>query len=218
MYRDQLRFGKDPTQVVKAATDTFMAPFWHWKEPRKVFVCSWSDFFIEEAGPWRDAAWQIIHDLAPQHTYQILTKRPERIAQCLPADWGKGYPNVWLGVTAENQDQWDLRVGKLRRTPAAVHFVSVEPMLSAIDATDDLPEADNPNPPDMSWVIIGTESGPQRRPARGVWVQNLVNQCRAVQVPVFVKQVEIFGRVSHNPAEWPESIRYQEFPQVEAQR
>ncbi len=90
--------GKNPNRVVKANNKSFAAPFFD-KKPKMIFTCSMSDFFIEEADLWRIDAWRIIKE-TPWHTWQILTKRPERIRECLPDDWGEnGYPNVWLGVT-----------------------------------------------------------------------------------------------------------------------
>lgn len=75
MFRDKRRYGQDPNVVTRAASTTFYAPL-KWKKPRRIFTCSWSDFFIEEADPWRDEAFAIMA-LTPQHTYQVLTKRPE---------------------------------------------------------------------------------------------------------------------------------------------
>ncbi|KKK77966.1 hypothetical protein LCGC14_2848320 [marine sediment metagenome] len=77
MFRDQQRWGRDPNIVVRAADRTFDAPL-RWKEPRLIFVCSWSDFFHPDADPFRHEAWEVMR-AAPQHTYQILTKRPERM-------------------------------------------------------------------------------------------------------------------------------------------
>ena len=81
MYRDKRRYGQNPTAVVRSKT-AFDAPL-KWKEPKTIFTCSWSDFFIAEADAWRKDAWEVIRR-SPQHTYQILTKRPERISGHLP--------------------------------------------------------------------------------------------------------------------------------------
>src|SRR3990167_5422001 len=86
-------------------------------------ICSWSDWFHETADPWRDEAWDIIRR-TPRLTYQILTKRPERIADHLPADWGPtGYPNVWMGVSVENY-RFTWRLDILANTPARIRFLS----------------------------------------------------------------------------------------------
>ncbi len=100
MFRDMKRYGSDPEVVTRSKTK-FDEPR-KWKTPRRVFTCSWSDWFHEGADAWRAEAWAIVRD-TPHLTYQILTKRPERIADHLPPDWGEGYPNVWLGTSVENQ-------------------------------------------------------------------------------------------------------------------
>lgn len=182
MYRDKDRYGQDPTTVLRSKNN-FNQPL-KMKEPALIFTCSWSDWFIEEADAWRDEAWAIIK-ATPQHTYQILTKRPERIRHCLPADWGEGYPNVWLGTSVEDQEQANKRIPHLLMNDAVVHFVSAEPLLRPVDLTKvevnglDLfgigltPEEKQDGPvetvnvldyesilPNMiDWVIIGGESG-----------------------------------------------------------
>ncbi len=130
MFRDAERYGKDPNQIVRSRT-TFEDPL-KWPTGRKVFVCSWSDFCLREADPWRADAWEVMRR-SPQHTFQICTKRPERLPACLPHDWGDGWPNVWLGVTAENQEMAVKRIPVLAQIPARVRWVSVEPMLEYFD-------------------------------------------------------------------------------------
>jgi protein gp37 len=131
MYRDKIRYGQDPTIVVRSSPATFNAPL-KWKEPALVFTCSWSDWFVEEADSWRDEAWDIIRR-TPHLTYQVLTKRPERIANHLPADWGDGYPNVWLGTSVESQKYGMERIPLLQKIPAAVRFLSCEPLLGPVN-------------------------------------------------------------------------------------
>lgn len=133
---DRMKEFYDPTVVMRATDSSFYAPLRKkaFKEPQKVFTCSWSDFFIEEADEWRNDAWEVIRK-TPHLTYQILTKRPERIKQCLPSDWGKGYKNVWLGVTIENQKAANERISLFLDVPALVHFVSVEPQIGEVDLT-----------------------------------------------------------------------------------
>jgi protein gp37 len=173
MYRDKNRYGQDPSQIVRGKT-TFWLPV-KWKEPRVIFTCSWSDFFIEEADQWRAEAWDVIRS-TPHHTYQVLTKRPERIGSHVPEDWP--LPNVWLGVSVENpRFYWRIRV--LREIPAIVRFLSLEPLLAAMP---DLPLGG------ISWVIVGGESGPQCRPMRNEWVCEIRDRCRYAQVPFFFKQ------------------------------
>ena len=131
MYRDKERYMIDPTIVMRTKDATFNQAL-SWKEQKKIFTCSWSDFFIEQADQWRDDAWKIIKS-TPQHKWQILTKRPERIKQCLPKDWNDGYDNVWLGVSVENQDMANLRIPILLEVPAKVRFLSCEPLLEPVD-------------------------------------------------------------------------------------
>src|SRR5215472_9745754 len=97
MFSDQRRYGHDPG-VIRRSKTTFDAPLRWPTEEKLVFTCSWSDWFIEDADEWRPEAWEVIRQ-TPHLTYQILTKRPELIADRLPADWGRGWPNVWLGVS-----------------------------------------------------------------------------------------------------------------------
>ena len=149
MFRDMIKFGKNPNHVHRSAVGTFNKPL-NWKEPALVFTCSWSDWFIEEADEWRDDAWAIIKR-TPHLTYQILTKRPERIAQCLPENWGDGYPNVWLGVTVENQKAVE-RISHLAQIPSVVRFLSVEPLLEEVHIPESLMQK-------LQWVIVGGESG-----------------------------------------------------------
>ena len=152
MFREQRRYGRDPTKVTR--TKTWSDPV-RWNREAEaagtkflVFTCSWSDFFIEDADPWRPEAWEVIRR-CPNLVYQILTKRPERISEHLPADWGRGYANVWLGVSVENQD-WAGRLDTLLEIPAAVHWVSAEPLLGPVDFTPWLARLD--------WIVVGAES------------------------------------------------------------
>jgi protein gp37 len=214
MFAEKVRYGQDPATVVRSKPPTFNAPL-KWTEPALVFTCSWSDFFIEEADAWRADAWEIIR-ATPHLTYQILTKRPERIAARLPADWGEGYPNVWLGVTDEGVEAgpsaWARRISILLGTPAAVRFLSIEPLLEVPDLrcapwtssnrgfVDALtgetefegvrgrPHAAAPVRP-LDWVIVGGESGPRARPCHVDSMRLIVRWCREAGVPVFVKQL-----------------------------
>lgn len=183
MFRDQAKYGHDPSQVRRTSDKTFYAPL-HYKEPHVIFTCSWSDFFIEEGDDWRGEVWDVIRQ-TPQHTYQVLTKRPERIAQCLPPEWGEGWPHVWLGVTAENQKAADKRLPLLLETPASFHWVCAEPLLGALDLGDYLHG--------ISWLITGAESGPQARPLNEDWVRSLRDQCNGAGVAFCYKQNMVNG-------------------------
>lgn len=213
MYRDKKRYGHDPATVIRSKSATFNSPL-KWKDPAKVFVCSWSDFFIEDADPWRDDAWEIIRK-CPQHTFQILTKRPENILDRLPKDWP--LHNVWLGVTAENQEQADKRIPLLLQIPAAVRFVSIEPMISAVDTSSFLGTIHNdlvganrnegygPWVSGIEWVICGGETGPNARQMDEYWALALKIQCKLAGVPFFMKQMT-------NKAPIPEYLQGREFP------
>lgn len=206
MYRDKERYKQDPTKVIRSKAN-FDAPL-KWKEPRLIFTCSWSDWFIEEADAWRPELWEIIKK-TPQHTYQILTKRPERIKDNLPPDWGTGYPNVWIGVSVENQDAADLRIPLLIEIPAAVRFLSMEPLIGEVtffsnalmgkvwnygiwEDNEDVEILDLNGK--IDWIILGGESGNdtgkyQYRPAQTGWFADIIDLCEQYDIPVFMKQL-----------------------------
>jgi len=191
MFRDKERFKQQPTNVIRSK-GSFKKPV-SWKEPKLIFTCSWSDWFIEQADDWRDEAWKIIKN-TPHHTYQILTKRPERIADNLPDDWGDGYPNVWLGVSVENADNmW--RVHQLSKIKAKVKFLSAEPLIGSLYHEDDMKNISYCFMNKLvDWVILGGESGNengkyQYRPCDILWIESIVDDCLYFDIPVFVKQL-----------------------------
>jgi len=146
----------------------------------RVFTCSMSDFFHEGADEWRCDAWKLIAEC--QHLdWLVLTKRAERILDCLPDDWGEGYPNVWLGVTAGCQDSL-ARVEILRSIPATIRFISAEPLLERLDLRPYLSSID--------WVITGCERAAKgRRRIMDIdWVRDIDDQCRTAGVAHFFKQ------------------------------
>jgi protein gp37 len=200
MFTAQRRYGRDPSIVVRGAPGTFYAPLRSKKWRREaleaaqaagrdrplIFTCSWSDWFHEDADEWRDEAWDLIR-ATPEHTYQILTKRPERIHDHLPADWGAGWSNVWLGVSIENRQFVD-RADRLRKVPAAVRFISAEPLLGPLrydgtrPGTNVLAWSDGYAGPQLAltgidWLIVGGESGSKHRPIELGWVQALRREC-----------------------------------------
>lgn len=162
---------------------------------RRVFCASLADIFDERAPEGARAdLWQLIRE-TPSLDWQILTKRPERIAAELPPDWP--LPNVWLGVSAENQETYDERWPVLLEVPAVVHFVSYEPAVGSLDirqteaARVGCGRAGVPQ-----WIIIGGESGNGARVMTPAWARHLVSQCRALGVAVFLKQ---WGTYRSNP-------------------
>ena len=146
-----------------------------------------SDFFHSRADRWRRDAWEVIRS-CPRIDWLILTKRPQRIANHLPNDWGSGYRNVWLGVTVESQE-FLKRIGSLLDIPAAIRFVSAEPLLERIDFRPYLSEID--------WVITGCENAgvKKRRPMNLDWVRSVRDQCADAVVPHFFKQYYIGNQI-----------------------
>lgn len=147
-----------------------------WRDPRLVFVNSMSDLFHAKVPV--EFIRQVFDVMAatPQHTYQVLTKRARRLRRLAPSlDWP---PNVWMGVSVENSDVLH-RVTDLQKVPAAVRFLSCEPLIGPLPGLD----LDG-----MGWVIVGGESGPHARPIEGQWVTQIRDRCVAQEVPFFFKQ------------------------------
>jgi protein gp37 len=215
------RFGypRDESFRVTMHLDKLSQPM-RWKKPRRVFVVSMGDLFHEAVPSDYIAAIFSTMALATQHTFMVLTKRPQRMKYWM--EWAVNaphdlapirdtwpLPNVWLGVTAEDQEHADDRIPVLLSIPAAKHFVSCEPMLGAIDikkylepswsdyceyhdygATSTTPD-ECPGcsfGPSLDWVIAGGETGPRARPMHPDWVCSLRDQCVEAEVPFFFKQ------------------------------
>ncbi|MFF6931556.1 DUF5131 family protein [Streptomyces californicus] len=240
--------------------DTLTEPL-RWKKPRKVFVNSMSDLF--HAGITTADLHLIFGVMAatPQHTYQILTKRHGRMRSLLndplfahmarhraetvfgrnpEAAWTWPLPNVWLGVSVEDQKRADLRIPALAQTPAAVRFLSCEPLLGPVRLnrshihcpTHDFPGGFCSGPcPDAvlpDWVIIGGESGPGARPLNPQWVTDLLDDARHAGAAPFVKQLgSVWARDTYwagksvaahgdtkggDPTYWPANLRVREYP------
>ena len=147
------------------------------KKPTIYFVNSMSDLFHDEV-PFNyiDQVFDVIRQ-TPHHTYQILTKRAERMAEY----WGKrkAPDNAWLGVSVENRKHGVPRIRELRKIKAAIRFLSVEPLLEDVGALDLR---------GIHWVIVGGESGPKSRPMERVWVESIRDQCEDRDVAFFFKQ------------------------------
>jgi len=164
-----------------------------WKKPQRVFVCSMGDLFHDDI-PFdfiRKVMDNIYHNRA--HTFMILTKRPQRMKQFF--DWlnnpnlAINFSNLWLGVTAENQQRADERITILLQIPAAIRFVSIEPMLGAIDIEKYLDEGGDICPREIiDWVICGGETGHNARPIHPDWVRSIREQCKDAKVRFFFKQ------------------------------
>ena len=192
MFREKIQYGQEPDIVVRSKPPTFNLPL-RLKKPMRVFTCSWSDFFIREADAWRDEAWAII-DRTRHLTYQILTKRIERVAARLP--WGAGEPwsHVQIVVSVENQEQADRRIPKLLAVNATIRGVSYEPALGPVTFEQSWMEHYGNGPPGnnidrgLDWLVVGGESGPGYRSMNLADLESVDAQTRAAGVPLFVKQ------------------------------
>lgn len=237
-----------------------------WRNARRVFVCSMTDLFADcVPDEWIDRMFAVM-SLCPQHRFQVLTKRAARMRAYFHHDDGFGrwgfiehharkfieipstktlayfgggnLPNVWLGVSAEDQRRANERIPDLLSTPTAVRFVSAEPLLGPIDLKAAALKAFVPSMfgiqqaalfrngalANVDWVIVGGESGPGARPCDLEWVEGLVDQCRLSGVPCFVKQLGSNSTWQGNPtcrrrhskggdpAEWPVELQVREMP------
>ncbi|MDA8190854.1 MAG: DUF5131 family protein [Gammaproteobacteria bacterium] len=257
-----------------------------WRRPRMIFVNSMADLFHESVpDAFIDQVFAVMA-LAPQHTFQVLTKRVERMRDWFAPGYDNrehavgqtmreiaasrggddaGLPewplaNVWLGVSAEDQETADARIPVLLETPAAVRWVSLEPLLGPVDLERILwphkgghrvdvlrggywnkegvlalgpsaglgtPKGGFTNHSDfpscLDWVVVGGESGPGARVFRAEWAREILRQCRAANVPFFMKQMgaafndgrftlRLRHRAGADMAEWPEDLRVREYP------
>jgi protein gp37 len=149
-----------------------------WSKPRKVFVNSMSDLFHEDVpATFIQRVWGVMKD-TPRHTYQILTKRPARMADILSKERFEVLPNVWLGTSVEDGRVLH-RLDEIRRVPAAIRFVSLEPLIGSVAAG---------NFKDIQWAIVGGESGPHAREMRSEWVEEIQDMCRQSKTAFFFKQ------------------------------
>jgi protein gp37 len=149
-----------------------------WSRPRRVFVNSMSDLFHDKVpASFIGRVWDVM-EATPRHTYQILTKRPDRMAEILRRDGFDVLPNVWLGSSVEDARVLD-RLDDLRRVPAAVRFVSFEPLIGSVAAA---------NLKGIHWAIVGGESGPRARSMEPSWVDEIEALCRRYRTAFFFKQ------------------------------
>lgn len=156
-------------------------------ERRRVFCSSMADVFEDHPtiAAERAKLWPLIRR-TPWLDWLLLTKRPERIAATLPPDWGRGYPNAWLGTSIESQEVIG-RLDALLRIPATVRFLSCEPLLGPLNLVGRI--ADLAHYGDLHWVIVGGESGPGARPMPIGWARDLQLQCADFGVAFFLKQL-----------------------------
>lgn len=171
------------TGVVRVDRKSLNAPL-GWKKPRKIFVNSMSDLFHELVSEeFVREVWEIMAR-TPHHNYQILTKRPDRMADLIDQLQQPPLPNVWLGTSVENDDVVD-RIDELRNIPAAIRFISFEPLIGPVG---------HANLTNIHWAIVGGESGRFARPIRELWIDEIYEQCAEQQVAFFFKQWGTWGK------------------------
>lgn len=239
--RDGLPPTSGPGFGLSTHLDTLDLPL-RWQRPRRIFVNSMSDLFhAEVASGFIGSVWNTMA-LAERHTFQLLTKRHGRLRSLLKrwedAGWywrredvvwcgplGGPLPNVWCGVSVENQKWADIRVPALLDTPAAMRWLSCEPLLGPLDLLNCAgvsaierdwiggPGGGSGSPhPLVDWVVVGGESGPGRRPMDLRWLESIVSQCQEAEVPVWVKQDS--GPRSGQQGRIPDELFIQEFPRT----
>ena len=192
-----------------------------WKKPKKIFVCSMSDLFHENV---TDEMLLSVFDVirhSPQHTFQILTKRPEKALQKFYELDFTELPNAWMGVTAENQEMANQRIPILLQIPAAKRWLSMEPLLGNVDlnhtewmsAFHTTPESPNR----IDWVVVGGESGTNARSCNVNSITAIAKQCKEANVPVWVKQMgkNSIGNTGYNvrPPNDPAWSKFENLPQ-----
>lgn len=228
MYRDSFDSTRyNPLEVVRTKT-VFNLPL-KLKEPSKIFTSSLTDVFHPAIDSYRNEMWDIIRK-CPQHTFQILTKRPERIAENLPADWNENFNNVWIGTSIGNEfalhrmfelmDSFNefKNGGKDLRKP--ITFISFEPLWMAINCNFDISTLIW-----FDWIIIGGESGNETgkyryRACQIDWIEEIANAFGSCGTAVFVKQLGTYlskelkmsDRHGGNIDEFPPHLQKREFP------
>jgi protein gp37 len=179
----------------QAPEKTFTSPLRR-KTPTTYFVNSMGDLFHEDCpDEWIDLVFAVMAS-CPQHTFQVLTKRAERMRGYIyMTHAGQTLPNVWLGISCERQEEADERIPLLLQTPAAIRFISAEPLLGPIKLHETLVRGDDwlasgksGEVRGLDWVIVGGESGPHARPMHPQWVRSIRDQCEAARVAFFFKQ------------------------------
>jgi protein gp37 len=238
MYRDSMNGTRYNPREIRRTKTVFNLPL-KLKEPSKIFTSSLTDFFIEEIDEYRKEAWDIIRK-CPQHTFQILTKRPDRIGNdTLPHDHHyengqlvggtmiRNLKNVWLGTSCGSQDSLHRMESLIHSTWKGLKFLSLEPLHGRIDLEAHLcGNCGNPTfDHGIDWVIVGGESGNDKgkyryRPCEIEWIELIIEFCRLSGVPVFVKQLGthlakkmgLKDRHGGEWSEWPEHLRIRQFP------
>lgn len=224
MYRDSFESTRyNPLDIVKTKT-VFNMPL-KLKEPSKIFTCSLTDFFHEAIDGYRNEAWDIIRQ-CPQHTFQILTKRPERIINHLPQYWEEIRRRVWLGTSVGSGKSIQRIFDLISPVQPGIKFLSLEPLHGMIEIPfDDFIDFGHRVNDLIDWVIIGGESGNETgkyryRPCELRWIEKIVSDCQFYEIPVFVKQMGTYlskqlgmsDRHGGNINEFPKNLQIREFP------
>ena len=169
--------------VVREDRASLLIPY-QWRKPVKIFVNSMSDLFHEKVSDeFILDVWKVMRE-TPRHNYQILTKRPERMAEFVAKKIGEVLPNVWLGTSVENAEVIS-RISYLRDAPAVIRFISFEPLIGEVGTVDLR---------DIHWAIVGGESGKSARPMREEWIDEIHAQCLSVGTAFFFKQWGLWGK------------------------
>lgn len=168
--------------AIKTHSDSLNIPF-TWKRSKVVFVNSMSDLFHPEVPIEFIQAVFLVMNRTPEHVYQVLTKRSERLLELSSQlNWTE---NIWMGVSVENE-KYTFRINDLAKTPAKTKFLSIEPLIGPIKTL---------NLTKINWVIVGGESGHKARPIRKVWIDYIKNKCELEKIPFFFKQ---WGKAKYN--------------------
>lgn len=235
MYRDSLDGTRYNAMRVLRTKTVFNFPLKYkettskcWNGDPLIFTSSLTDVFHEDIDPYRNEVWDIIRK-CPHLTFQILTKRPERIKDHLPPDWGNGWDHVWLG-TSVGSEKGLQRMVDLSMVNAKVKFLSLEPLHGPIDLTKatvrfNSVDADFGVLPVFDWIIVGGESGNENgkykyRPCKIEWIEQIVECCQKNYIPVFVKQMgthlakemNMTDRHGGDITEFPEHLQVRQFP------
>ncbi|MBL4749100.1 MAG: DUF5131 family protein [Amylibacter sp.] len=155
-----------------------------WRKPRKIFVNSMSDLFHPSVSiDFVREVWKVM-EKTPRHHYQILTKRPDRMAAIVPKLQSSPLNNVWLGTSVEDSEVID-RISYLKTVPAAIRFISFEPLIGSVGSVDLT---------GIDWAIVGGESGSRARPVKEVWIDEIYNSCLDSKTAFFFKQWGTWGK------------------------
>ena len=169
--------------VIKEDKNSLIIPY-KWKKPRKIFVNSMSDLFHEDVSDkFISSVWDVMRN-TPHHNYQILTKRPERMAKVLSDTIGDILPNVWLGTSIEDARVIE-RLDYLRKVPAKIRFISFEPLIGSVGNID---------LSNIHWAIVGGESGSKARIIKEEWIDEIYQQCLNYDTAFFFKQWGTWGK------------------------